>query len=124
MIQQRAAAAASKVGKSRDFFWIEMGYRTLVAPLRALMAPEGLCQGCGHPFENERDIQIEHLEPPRSPTDWGRLHAGNLRFCCGACNRRKGRKPFAQWLDDNESARISNLAQPTAVVLQMSLFDE
>jgi hypothetical protein len=87
-----------------------MNYRSLVPVLRAMMTPEGLCQVCGHEFVNERDIQIEHLEPPRHAQDWERLHACNLRLCCGSCNRTKGDKPFAEWLNERETARLSNLA--------------
>lgn len=130
IIEQRARKAASKAGVSFDFFWTQMGYRTLVAPLRALMSDEGLCQGCGHKFVNERDIQIEHSEAPRGTQDWARLHAYNLRFSCGSCNRKKGDKPFAQWLDEQESARVSNLKHPsvtpTAISVpsvQLGLFD-
>jgi hypothetical protein len=113
IILQRAAAAATKAGMSREFFWVEMNYRALVPELRGLMTDEGLCKGCGHGFVNERDIQIEHAEPPRFPRDWARLHARNLRLNCGSCNRTKGQKPFAQWLDEQEGARLSNKQQPT-----------
>lgn len=90
-----------------------MNYRALIPELRGLMTPEGLCKGCGHEFVNERDIQIEHIEPPRFAKDWARLHARNLRLCCGSCNRTKGQKPFSQWLDEQEGARLSNLQQPS-----------
>jgi hypothetical protein len=117
IIEQRAAAAATKAGSSREFFWTQMNYRALVPELRGLMTSEGLCKGCGHEFQNERDIQIEHIEPPRSAKDWARLHARNLRLCCGSCNRTKGNKRFSDWLDDQEGARLSNLRQPTAASL-------
>jgi hypothetical protein len=112
IIEQRARAAASKAGKRFEFFWVEMNYQGLVPILRILMTPEGLCLNCGHKFVNERDIQIEHCEPPRFPQDWARLHARNLRLFCGSCNAAKGKKPFAKWLDDEEERRLSNLAQP------------
>jgi hypothetical protein len=119
IIEQRAATAATKAATSREFFWMQMNYRALVPELRGLMTPEGLCKVCGHEFLHERDIQIEHIEPPRFPKDWARLHARNLRLCCGSCNRTKGQKPFAQWLDEQEGARVSNLRQAgmPAVVL-------
>jgi len=113
IVEQRAAAAATKAGASRQFFWVQMNYRALVPELRALMTDEGLCKGCGHPFVNERDIQIEHIEPPRDRDDWARLHARNLRLCCGSCNRTKGHKPFADWLDEQEGARLSHFQQPS-----------
>jgi hypothetical protein len=115
IMEQRAAKAAQRAGTSREFFWTQMNYRALVPVLRALMTAEGLCQACGHPFRNERDTQIEHCEPPRSATDWARLHARNVRLVCGSCNRTKAKKPFADWLDDQEGARLSNLAQPCSL---------
>jgi hypothetical protein len=130
IIEQRARSAASKASVSFEFFWTQMNYRALVPVLRALMTPEGLCQACGHEFVNERDIQIEHLEAPRSANDWARLHARNLRLSCGSCNRTKGQKPFAVWLDEQEGARLSNLSVPNTEAKiaiedwrQPSLFD-
>lgn len=108
IIEQRARSAATKASTGFDFFWTTMNYRALVPVLRAMMTPEGLCQGCGHKFINERDIQIEHLEAPRTEKDWARLHARNLRLGCGSCNRTKGKKLFAEWLDEQEGARLSN----------------
>lgn len=109
IVEQRARSAASKASISFDFFWMQMNYRALVPELRAMMTEQGLCKGCGHKFLNERDIQIEHIEPPRFQQDWARLHARNLRLACGSCNRTKSNKPFAEWLDEQESARLSNL---------------
>jgi hypothetical protein len=127
IIEQRARTAASKVGKSFNFFWIEMNYRSLVPVLRAMMSEEGSCQACGHAFVNERDIQIEHCEAPRVADDWARLHARNLRLTCGSCNRTKGNKPFSQWLDEQEGARRSHLTenkqQPELQMRQTSMFD-
>jgi hypothetical protein len=124
IIEQRAATAATKAGVSREFFLVQMNYRSLVPVLRALMSEEGLCHCCGHEFLNERDIQIEHCEPPRNQTDWARLHARNLRLACGSCNRTKGQKPFSQWLDDQEGARRSHLNEPhQEQPQQRSLFD-
>lgn len=108
IIQQRARAAATKADTSFNFFWTEMNYRSLVPMLRAALSSEGLCQGCGHGFDHERDIQIDHWEAPRSLTDWGLLHARNLRLICGSCNRTKGKKPPLIWLDEQEGARLSN----------------
>jgi len=124
IIRQRAAVAATKAGVSREFMWVQMNYRGLVPYMRAAMSSEGLCLCCGHPFQNERDIQIEHIEPPRGPRDWDRLHARNLRLGCGSCNRTKGKKPFADWLDEQEGARLSNLAdaRDTTSPTQLNLF--
>src|SRR5262245_16817535 len=60
IIEQRARAAGRRLGKSFDFMWINMGYRSLVPIYRAMMSAEGECNNCGHPFLNEREIQIEH----------------------------------------------------------------
>jgi hypothetical protein len=69
-----------------------MNYARFVPVMRELMTPESLCQSCGHPFMNERDIQIEHIAPPRFAQDWARLHTRNIRFLCGSCNRTKERQ--------------------------------
>jgi 5-methylcytosine-specific restriction endonuclease McrA len=103
---------------------VEMNYQSLVAVLRAMMSEEGLCLGCGHTFLGERDIHIEHLEPPRFPHDWARLHTRNCRLFCASCNTSKGKKPFADWLDIEEERRLSNRAQPASQQLrQPGLFD-
>jgi len=108
IIEQRARSAATKAGVSFQFFWTEMNYRALVPVLRASLTEEGLCLGCGHDFVNERDIQIEHLEAPRHQQDWARLHTRNLRLFCASCNGTKARKPFFEWLDEEEIKRLSN----------------
>jgi hypothetical protein len=117
IIEQRARREATEAGETFDFLWMQMNFRSLVPVLRALMTPEGLCQGCGHEFVNERDIQIEHLHPPRFKQDWARLHTRNIRLGCGSCNGTKGSKPFDQWLDEQEGARLSNLRQPSVKVI-------
>lgn len=125
IVQQRARTVAHKADAAFDFVWVQLNYVALVPQLRALMSDEGRCIGCGHPFVNERDIQIEHCEPPRTNQDWARLHTRNLRLTCASCNRTKADKPFAQWLDEQESARLSNLGQresPSVPDQQLSLF--
>ena len=127
IIQQRARTAAQKCGESFTFVWEQMNYRGLVQELRAMLSPGAVCLCCGHAPTNESDIHIEHLEPPRHEKDWARLHARNLRLTCASCNRTKGHKPYAQWLDEQEGARLSNLDQPTSVEeppeAQISLFE-
>jgi hypothetical protein len=106
---------------------VDMNYQSLVPVLRTLMTEDGLCQCCGHAFLNERDIQIEHLEPPRFYNDWARLHTRNLRLACGSCNSGKSGKAFVQWLDEQEEARLSNLAHPSVSVrgqLTLGLFGD
>jgi len=108
IIERRAADHARKSGVAKSFFMVNMNYAALVPMLRVMMTPEGRCLCCGHPFLNERDIQIEHREPPRHPQDWARLHARNLGLACQSCNGTKGRKSYALWLDEQEEARLSN----------------
>lgn len=113
IIEGRTRIAAAKAGVSFEFFWVQMNYQALVPLMRAMMTPDALCPCCGHRFLNERDIQIEHCDPPRSVQDWTRLHHRNLRFICGSCNNTKGKKPFLQWLEEQELARISHQKQST-----------
>jgi 5-methylcytosine-specific restriction endonuclease McrA len=111
IIRGRATKAARKAGVSTEFFWEQMNYRALVPQFRATVTDDGLCLSCGHSFLNERDIHIEHIEPPRGQNDWARLHARNLRLFCASCNGTKSNKPFAAWLDEQEGARLSNLKE-------------
>jgi hypothetical protein len=70
IIEQPAATAGHKAGVSTEFFVTQMNYRELV-PIMCELVNRGSCQGCGHSFVNERDIQIEHDFPPRHVQDWG-----------------------------------------------------
>ncbi len=108
IIRNLAAQAARKAGTTTEFFMVQMNYRALVSTMRALMGPQGRCPCCGHPFVNERDIQIEHIEPPCHAQDWALLHARNLHISCGSCNRTKSGKSFAAWLDEQERARLKS----------------
>jgi 5-methylcytosine-specific restriction endonuclease McrA len=108
IIKRRASHYARTCGVSFDFFWINLNYRALVPIFRAMLTPEGLCTSCGHPFDNERDVQIEHREPWRHRQDWARWHARNCGIACTNCNNRKKGRSYAQWLEDEEQARLSN----------------
>lgn len=108
IIRARAADHAGRAGVSAEFFWTNMNYRALVPYYRAAVSPEGLCLSCGHPYDNERDIQIEHRSPPRHRRDWARLHARNLSLACGNCNGTKTSKEYEAWLDEQEDARLTN----------------
>lgn len=124
VMRERARTAARKAGVSADFVWTQLNYTALVPIYRASIGPEGLCLGCGHKPLHERDVQIEHCEPPRHRQDWARLHTRNIRLVCGSCNRTKGDKSFAVWLDEQEGARVSNLAHPTAAkFMQLPLWE-
>jgi len=99
-----------------------MNYRSLVPLYRAACVSGAACLNCGHVFKNERDVELEHIEPARHDRDWARLHARNLRISCGSCNRTKAQKPFVRWLDEQEEARLSNLLEAktgtTTITLQ------
>jgi hypothetical protein len=107
-MRERARDHAAKHGVSFDFMWINMNWRSLVPAYRAMMTDEALCTCCGHRFDNERDIQIEHNNPPRHTGDLARLHARNISFACASCNRGKSATPYDEWLDQQEQARLSN----------------
>lgn len=108
IMRRRAQDRSRRSGVSFDFIWIQMNYQALVPIYRVLCSPEARCLSCGHPFDNERDIQIEHIDPPRHAQDWARLHARNLHFLCGSCNRTKTNRDHNLWLDDSEDTRLSN----------------
>jgi hypothetical protein len=104
-IRRLAAAAARKAGETTEFFMSEMNYRALVPIMRELKNGGLLCQSCRRPLASERDIQIDHILPPRHAKDWARLHAGNLVWFCRACNSSRSGKPFTQWLDEQWGRR-------------------
>src|SRR5262245_36267588 len=94
IMYRRAASWAHKLGVTTEYMWIDMNWQALVAILRSMMTPEGKCVSCGHKFDNERDIQIEHREPPRKDpprggVDWARHHARNIGILCQPCNSTK-----------------------------------
>jgi hypothetical protein len=124
IIESRAAEHARKAGVPKRFFMVNLNYRALVPILRAMLTDEGICTSCGHPFVSERDVQLEHREPPRSPQDWARRHARNIGIACQSCNVTKRDKPYAQWLDEQEGARLSNDDERVAArPAQLDLFD-
>ncbi len=110
IIERRTSSHARSLGVPKQFLWVNMNWNSLVPEMRALMTDDGKCRSCGHPFRNERDIQIEHREPPRREfgVDCAREHARNLGIFCQSCNNTKGDKPYALWLDEQEEARLSN----------------
>jgi hypothetical protein len=118
-MENRAYAHAKKHGMTFDFIWNVMLWRTLVPVLRTMMTAEALC-GCGHRFDHERDIQLDHNEPPRFSGDNARMHARNITLRCATCNNTKSNKTLAEWLDEQEEARLSNERDR----LQKSLFNQ
>ena len=108
-----------------------MNYRALVPVFRAMMTDEARCLCCGHPFDNERDIQIEHNNAPRHRQDFARLHTRNLSIACASCNGAKSKTPYDAWLDQQEEARLSNesyrVAEPECArpaLQQLSMFEQ
>jgi hypothetical protein len=130
LMRGRTADKAHRTHTSTEFFWTNMNWRALVPVVRAMMSPEGRCLSCGHAFDDEKDIQLDHIEPPRHPQDWAREHARNITPRCRNCNGSKLNKPFSQWLDEQENARVTNEAHrlngvrpvPDRPVAQLSLF--
>jgi len=108
IIDNRAGHTARKLGVTKQFMLVNMNYNALTPVLRAMMSAEGRCLSCGHPFDHQRDIQLEHREPPRSDHDWARHHARNIGIFCQSCNGTKGDKRYDEWLDEQEEARLSN----------------
>lgn len=108
IIENRAATRAREIGVSKPFMLVDMNWNSLVPQMRVLMTDEGRCVSCGHAFRNERDIQIEHREPPRFRGDLARESARNIGFLCQSCNVTKQNKAHSEWLDDQEAARLSN----------------
>lgn len=103
----RAGHVARTHGLGRTFVLEDLNYWSLLPQLRGMLGPEGLCPNCGHEYDHERDVQLDHREPPRHRGDLARLHARNVAILCGSCNNTKGTMAYADWLDDQESARLS-----------------
>ena len=57
------------------------------------------CEAHGEPLRSASDVSPVHLEPPRHPQDWERLHARNVHLFCGACAQAVTTHGFAAWLD-------------------------
>jgi hypothetical protein len=113
-IESRAGTVARYCGVSRAFVWTDLNYRALVPMFRGLLTdPEAVCQNCAHAFLGERDIQLDHRAPPRNRHDWARYHARNIGLSCGSCNRAKTSKEYDDWLDQEESNRVSANAHQT-----------
>lgn len=53
---------------------------------KTVLAEESLCYLCGLPAD-----QVDHVLPVSTHPHL-RLERGNLRACCGPCNRRKGNR--------------------------------
>lgn len=131
-IERAAAEVVTKVNNhfktigserriGRDFVMTRLHYEHLIEPMRFAMDSHRCWASCGEPFKNERDIQLEHREPPRSPLDWERMDARNIDVKCGTCNNMKADKPYSQWLHEQwemyEQHYEQSAATPSSVRL-------
>lgn len=109
LLLRRVDGIASKHHLKRAFILEDLNYWSLLPQVRAMLSAEGICPNCGHEFDAERDVQLDHREPPRPELrpDLARLHARNVAVLCGSCNNAKGCKRYAMWLDEEEEARLS-----------------
>ena len=130
IIEARAAQRArEKEGGTKKDLLEKFNWEDLIPMMREYLKPGARCPRCRHAFRNERDIQIEHIFPPRGRDDWSREHRTNLMFLCQSCNSAKGNKPPDQWLDESEATRLSNEYDQAERVVrpklgQPSLFDD
>jgi hypothetical protein len=128
LVERRAQSAAIEAGVTKEFFLDRLGYRALIPFVRLVhpltRPPEpGTCLDCEpahHLFRDENDLTFEHREPPRHAQDWARRHARNICVVDRSCNSKKRDKPYAQYLEDCESARQTAVTrelppQPTPV---------
>lgn len=144
-IRSRARDLAGKMTKalgrpiSVDFVWFDLNYRSLVGPMRALIAPDGICQGCGRDHEEHRAYgnpadprywHISHADPPQGYDDFPRMHAENIKLRCPGDNLSQGKTGQREWLPKNWQRweTVRGLATEEAVVadqhLQMGLFSD
>lgn len=110
----KAAGSAERI--SKDFVMRRLHYEHLVEPMRFAMTSHRCWSSCGEPYKNERDIQLEHREPPRSPIDWERMDARNIDIKCGTCNNMKGDKPYSQWLHEQWEMYDKHYEEPQTVL--------
>jgi hypothetical protein len=100
IIERRADVRARQLHVTKGFMLIDMNWRALIPVMRALLGPDGTCPDCGRGFRHDRDIAIDHLEPPRRYQDWAREHARNLSLVCCSCNSKKQRRSLGDYLDN------------------------
>jgi hypothetical protein len=100
---------------SKDFVMRRLHYNHLIEPMRFALTSNHCWSSCGEPYKNERDIQLEHREPPRSPTDWERMDARNIDVKCGTCNNKKDNMPYAQWLHEQWEMYDKHYEDPETV---------
>jgi hypothetical protein len=103
ILTRRADDLARKTHTSRQ--WILHDKRgpcwiRLLPLLDAFLRQHAGCLNCGRPFEGTRDVQFDHIHPPRFPDDWARHHARNIRILCGSSNNGKRQKDDDVWIDE------------------------
>lgn len=106
LVRQRAQVRAQAAGVPVEFFMDDLNWMALV-PLLQTYLDGAPCRNCGHAMLHERDIQLEHAQPARTPFDFARHHARNINVLCGSCNNGKTDKDYAVWLDEQEDVRRS-----------------
>lgn len=94
----------------------DLGWSELEDWVEAAIDGRAKCINCLHPFRGPDDVQIDIRDPVRGRDDRARMHVRNVGPLCRSCNNRKSGKPYSEWLDEEEQARISVIAryaQPT-----------
>lgn len=108
LVKQRAQTRAQAAGVALEFFMDDLNWSALVPIVDLYLNDDrAVCINCGHRPINERDTQLEHRAAPRAARDFARHHARNIAVLCGSCNAGKQDKGYADWLDDQEEARLS-----------------
>lgn len=115
-IRGRAQVLAGAMSKAfgctitTAFVWDELNYKSLVGPMRALIAPDGICQGCARDHNANavygdpslpRFWHIAHQDPARSLRDLPRHHAENLKLRCPGDNLSQHQQLQASWVELN-----------------------
>lgn len=108
LVRQRAQVRAQAAGVPLEFFMDDLNWSALIPIVDLYLNDDrAICLNCGHRPLNERDTQLEHRAAPRSLRDFARHHARNIAVLCGSCNAGKHDKGYADWLDEQEDARLS-----------------
>ncbi|WP_041835088.1 type II CRISPR RNA-guided endonuclease Cas9 [Acidothermus cellulolyticus] len=63
------------------------------------------CMYCGAPISWENS-ELDHIVPR---TDGGSNRHENLAITCGACNKEKGRRPFASWAETSNRVQLRDV---------------
>lgn len=110
LIRQRVTPRAHHLGVPAGFLLRDLGWELLIPRLALMLEPGALCE-CGREFRQEREVTLDHREPPRHRQDWARHNVANIAIACGPCNYAKGARPFSEWLDLIEERRLGRPAE-------------